>query len=156
MAGTVMAQGRFYPGWTGVGGANAVKKIALICPSEDDYVVSSLGTANDTSAVIVLPTFDEFWLLTKTIPESAHDSVKMVVIVQGKFTDELVTGYTTRSNGWFDIDTTLQTIADTLGGDVKKMAIPPDVEEVRIIWDGQTDNDGSGGNQVSSWIILKF
>ena len=155
LAGTVMAQGTFYPGATS-GGANSVHKIPIICPAEDDYVIELIGTVNDTSAVYVLPTFDELWVLTKTIPGSAHDSVKVVVFLEGKFTDELVTGYTSRSNGWVPIDSSLLDTPDSLGGRIKKLAVPPDVEQVRIIWDGITDNDGlTEGTEVSTWLLLK-
>jgi len=156
---TGAAVGQTIPGsWSGgVGQINQVKIIPLYCPTEGDYVPNQLGTVNDTSSVVYLPQFDEAWILTKVIPGTAHDSVFVNLLVEGKFINELVTGYTSRGNGWFQLDSSTVTIADTLGGDLKKVAIPPGIEQIRIIWDGITDNDGlTQGTSESSWLILKY
>lgn len=153
------AQSPQYPSWSGgVAATNQVKKITAFCPTEGDYVPNFIGTVNDTSAVYVLPPFSECWVLTKPVPGVAdQDSIDFIVYVQGKFTDELVTGYLTRFNGWRDLDSSMVTTPDTLGGDLKKVAIPPGVDQVRIIWDGITGNDAlTQGTQASTWLILKY
>lgn len=156
IAGSVMAQTHF-PSWTGgLAQSNTIKIIPLMGATEKDYVTSTIAEANDTSLVYVLPPFDRIYLLTKVSPAAAQDSVNFAVFVEGKFTDELMIGFTTRCNGWLPLDSTYIATADTVGGDLKEIKVPGNVNQIRVIWDGVTDNHPNIANPLSSWIILKY
>ena len=153
MASPLFAQ-QFYPTWTGDAGANATKRIPLYCPTEKAYVVRDSIASNDTSAIYNLPPYSEAWLVTKMKPAHADvDSAYTIMWVQFRNTaDYAAAGYDV---GWQNCDSSMFATADTVGGDFKKIQIPPN-SQVRFIWgDYAGKRDDQATTLCSSWLYLK-
>lgn len=136
-------------------GSQTVMRVAMFCPTDGNYNPIQIGTANDTSAVYVLPEYwDQMWLINKPWQLTANeDSVDIPTYVQYRLQHEVVTG--TRYMGWITADSSDVTTADTMGGDVKQITgVPPNASAIRIYWDGVSGNEATAGNKIKSWLIF--
>lgn len=148
-------QAQTYLSWPGgFPSPNKIFKVPVYCAGEGDYIPTIPGTANDSSAVYVLPVFHELWMLTKPFSATSGESTAVVAYVYGRFTTDV--GATGRTANWKTIDSSYIATPDTAAGDFKKINMPPGVDQLKIFWDGLSDNDASPGPSLRAWLLFKY